>query len=128
VKLLLDTHLLIWGVVSTRTLSVATKEMLTAPENELYFSVVSIWEVAIKRALGKDPTMVDPSLLRSVLLRSRYLEVPILSSHALATMTLPPLHGDPFDRMLVAQASVEGMILLTSDARLSEYLGPVRLV
>ena len=127
-KLLFDTHLLLWTVSASRKLPPAARELLENTENELWFSVVNVWEVAIKVALGRDSEMVPPSLFRGTLLQSKYQELPILSTHALATELLPQLHSDPFDRMLLAQASVEGMLLVTSDARLSRYPGPVRLV
>src|SRR5271155_4567782 len=97
-----------WLSATSSRLPSAARTLLDEPENQLCFSVVSIWEIAIKRALRRDESMVDPVLMRSGLLKSGSLEISIQSSHALATTTLPLLHGDPFDRMLIAQASVEG--------------------
>jgi len=128
VKLLLDTHILLWAVSASNQLSPVARKLLGDTDSELWFSVVNVWEVAIKVGLGRDPEMISPTLFRATLLQSRYRELPILSTHALATESLPQLHSDPFDRMLLAQASVEGMLLVTSDARLSKYSGPVRLV
>jgi PIN domain nuclease of toxin-antitoxin system len=87
-----------------------------------------VWEVAIKRGLGRSDFQADPRLLRRGLLDNGYTELPILSDHVVAVDSLPPIHKDPFDRLLVAQATVEGITLLTSDSLVAEYPGPVRLV
>jgi PIN domain nuclease of toxin-antitoxin system len=89
------------------------------------FSAASIWEIAIKRALGRDDFSVDLHLLRRGLRDNAYEELAITAAHALAVDTLPPLHKDPFDRMLLAQAQVEGIVLVTSDARVAEYPGTI---
>jgi PIN domain nuclease of toxin-antitoxin system len=96
--------------------------------NDLFFSAASIWEIAIKSRLGRTDFRVDAHLLRRGLIDNGYLELSINVEHALAVLTLPPLHKDPFDRMLVAQATVEGFILLTSDEQVAAYPGPVRKV
>ena len=96
--------------------------------NELMFSAASIWEVAIKRAIGRTQFQVDPRLLRRGLLDNGYSELSINSHHATAVGELPPLHKDPFDRILIAQATVEGIMLLTRDPRMAQYSGPIRLV
>jgi len=96
--------------------------------NEPLFSAASIWEIAIKNALGRDDFRVDPRLLRRSLLDNGYSELPVTSEHAVAIDGLPPLHKDPFDRLLLAQALSEGIVLLTTDAQLARYAGPVRLV
>ncbi|MBN9562727.1 MAG: type II toxin-antitoxin system VapC family toxin [Alphaproteobacteria bacterium] len=127
-KLLLDTHLLLWAAGVPDRLSAAARAWLTDPLNELLFSPASLWEVAIKRGLGRQDFQVDPRALRRGLLDNDYRELPISSDHAVAIDSLPPLHKDPFDRMLVAQAIVEGVTLLTSDAAVSQYPGPVRRV
>jgi PIN domain nuclease of toxin-antitoxin system len=98
------------------------------PDNELFFSVASIWEVAIKRGLGRPDFQVDPRVLRRGLLENGYGELPITSDHAVAVDLLPPIHKDPFDRILVAQAVVEAITLLTSDPIVARYPGPVRAV
>jgi PIN domain nuclease of toxin-antitoxin system len=87
--------------------------LMNEPENELIFSVASLWEIVIKCGLGREDFKVDPRLLRRSLLDNDYRELPILSEHAVAINALPPIHKDPFDRMLVAQATVEGITLLT---------------
>jgi PIN domain nuclease of toxin-antitoxin system len=97
-------------------------------DNELLFSAASLWEVSIKRGLGREDFKVDARLLRRGLLDNGYSELPIISDHVVATENLPLIHKDPFDRILVAQATVEGIILLTVDSLLSQYPGPIRTV
>jgi len=92
------------------------------------FSVASVWEIAIKFALGRPDFRVDPRALRRGLLDNGYAELPVTADHALATLALPPIHKDPFDQLLVAQATVEGVVLLTADPTVAGYPGPVRLV
>ncbi len=127
-KLLLDTHLLLWAAEGFEYLPPAAQTMMNAPENELFFSVASLWEIVIKCGLGRKDFQVDPRLLRRGLLDNGYNELPILSEHAVTIGTLPPIHKDPFDRLLVAQAIVEGITLLTSDAYVAKYPGPVQHV
>jgi PIN domain nuclease of toxin-antitoxin system len=128
VKLLLDTHLLLWAAGQPDQLPAAARPWLDDPQNELMFSAASLWEVAIKRGLGRSDFRVDPRLLRRGLLDNGYSELPITSEHAVAVDGLPPIHKDPFDRMLVAQAMVEGVALLTADPLVAQYPGPVRRV
>jgi PIN domain nuclease of toxin-antitoxin system len=90
--------------------------------------VVLRLEVAIKRGLGRADFKVDVRLLRRGLLDNGYGELPIISDHVVATESLPPIHKDPFDRILVAQATVEGITLLTIDSLVSQYPGPIRTV
>lgn len=127
-KYLLDTQLLLWAAGEPRRLSPAAREFLDEPRNELLFSAASLWEIAIKSSLGRDDFRVDPRVLRRGLLDNGYAELPITSQHAVSIDGLPPLHKDPFDRLLIAQALSEGITLLTSDAQLAEYPGPVRKV
>jgi PIN domain nuclease of toxin-antitoxin system len=125
-KLLLDTHLLLWAAGNPDRLSDAARSLIENPENELLFSAASLWEVAIKRGLGRDDFQVDARLLRRGLLDNTYSELPIVSDHVVATESLPPIHKDPFDRILVAQAIVEGITLLTTDSLVAQYPGPIR--
>lgn len=125
-NLLLDTHILLWAAAGN--LPAEAEEMIADATNTLYFSPVSIWEVCIKRSLGRNDFKVDPDALRRGLLDNQYQELPITSLHALAVNDLPMLHKDPFDRMLLAQAKSEGIFLLTSDETLKEYAGPVAFV
>ncbi len=127
-KLLLDTHLLLWAAGDPGRLSAVARALIGAPENELLFSAASLWEIAIKRRMGREDFRVDVRLLRRGLLYNGYGELPVGSEHAVALDGLPPLHKDPFDRLLVAQALVEGITLLTSDERVAQYPGPVRKV
>ena len=131
-KLLLDTHLLIWAAVGDESkagaMPRAAANLIDDPANTLVFSVASVWETAIKYSLGRDHFRTDPGPLRRALLDNGYEELPILARHALAAGALPSLHSDPFDRMLVAQASVEGITLLTADASVAAYPGPIRKV
>ena len=127
-KLLLDTHLLLWAAGEPDRLSRQARALIDNPENELFFSAASLWEVAIKRGLGRADFTVDARLLRRGLLDNGYSELPIISDHVVATESLPPIHKDPFDRVLVAQATVEGISLLTTDLQLSQYPGPIRMV
>ena len=127
-KLLLDTHLLLWAAGEPRRLSKQARALIDNPDNELLFSAASLWEVAIKRGLGRKDFKVDARLLRRGLLDNDYRELPIISDHVVATESLPLIHRDPFDRILVAQATVEGITLLTIDSLVSQYPGPIRTV
>jgi PIN domain nuclease of toxin-antitoxin system len=128
VKLLLDTHLILWVATRPAKLPAAARRLIENPRNEPMFSVASLWEIALKQALGRADFHVDPHVLRRGLLENDYIEKPILAEHVLATANLPPLHHDPFDRLLIAQATVEGVVLLTADETLARYPGPVRAV
>ena len=125
-RLLLDTHLLVWAMGEPERLPAGCVAMLEDPSNSLVFSVASLWELVIKQALGRPDFNLEPSLLRQALLDGGWQELPIEASHALAVSHLPPLHRDPFDRLLLAQAQVEGLLLLTADSQLSLYPGPIR--
>lgn len=127
-KLLVDTHLLLWAAGLPERLSSSARILLDDPDNELLFSAVSLWEIAIKRSLGRDDFQVEPRVLRRGLLDNGWIELAITSTHVLAIEHLPLLHKDPFDRLLLAQASEEGIVLLTADERLAAYPGPVRRV
>src|SRR5437016_12583450 len=107
-KLLLDTHLLLWAAGKPRRLSKQARTLIDNPDNELLFSAASLWEVAIKRGLGREDFKVDARLLRRGLLDNGYSELPIISDHVVAAESLPPIHNDPFDRVLVAQATSRG--------------------
>jgi len=128
VKLLLDSQLLLWAAGQPERLSVAARKLLNDPRSELLFSAASIWEITIKNTLGRDDFRVEPRLLRRGLLDNGYTELSITSEHAVNVEALPSLHKDPFDRLLLAQALTEGITLLTTDAQLARYRGPVRKV
>ena len=125
-KLLLDTHLLLWAAVEPQRLTKPARVLLENPDNELLFSAISLWEVAIKNSLGRPDFHLDARLLRRGLLDNGYTELPVTSEHAVATSDLPQIHKDPFDRLLVAQAIVEGILLLTVDPLVAKYPGPIR--
>jgi len=125
VKLLLDTHVLLWAAGQTGKLSRKTRTLLGDPDNALAFSAASLWEICIKQSLGRADFQVDARQLRRGLLDNGYSELAVTGAHALALDDLPPLHQDPFDRMLLAQARVEGITLLTADAQVLRYSGPV---
>lgn len=125
---LIDTHLLLWAGFQSDRLPAAARAILEDPQQQPWFSAASIWEVSIKRALNRPDFRVDPGALRAGLLANDYRELPIESRHCLALSALPPLHADPFDRLLLSQAITEGLILLTADAALAAYGGPVEKV
>lgn len=127
-KFLLDTQLLLWAAGQPERLPAAARKLLNNPRNELLFSAASLWEIAIKNTLGREDFHVEPRLLRRGLLDNGYAELPVTSEHAVTIDLLPPLHKDPFDRLLLAQALSEGITLLTGDAQLARYPGPVRKV
>lgn len=127
-RYLLDTQLLLWAHFHPDRLSPAAVRILARGANALYFSAGSIWEIAIKSGLGRPEFPVDANLLRSQAMHDGYEEIAILGSHALAAGGLPRIHKDPFDRLLVAQAVFEGITLLTVDAKIARYPGPIRKV
>lgn len=127
-NLLLDTHLLLWAAGADDLLSPEADALVKDPANTLWFSVASLWEVAIKRALDRPDFRTEASVLRAGLLSNGYAELAVEGRHVISLATLPMRHRDPFDRMLVAQAMAEGMSLATADRRLGAYGGPVLLV
>jgi PIN domain nuclease of toxin-antitoxin system len=127
-KLLLDTHLLLWAAGQPERLSADVRALLDDPGNILLFSAASLWEIAIKRGLGREDFRADPRLLRRGLLDNGYDELPVTSDHAVAVDGLPSIHKDPFDRILVAQSLVEGVMLLTADPWIARYPAPIRRI
>ncbi|MBL8551929.1 MAG: type II toxin-antitoxin system VapC family toxin [Hyphomonadaceae bacterium] len=126
--ILVDTHLLLWSALRSPRLSARARTIIDDPDIEVFFSVASIWEATIKRMLGRKDFADDPRALRQGLLANNWRELDVTGVHALAVADLPPLHKDPFDRILLAQAKVEGMTLLTSDKLVAKYPGKVRKV
>jgi PIN domain nuclease of toxin-antitoxin system len=122
-KLLLDTHMLLWAAVGT--LPEKALAMMVDEGNTLYFSAASIWEINIKRNLGRSDFAVNPEVLRRGLLDNQYQELAITGLHCLAVSDLPMIHKDPFDRILLAQAKHEGISLVTADIVMREYPAPV---
>jgi len=127
VKLLLDTHLLLWAADSIERVPSGARALMSDPQNELLFSAASLWEIAIKSGLNRPDFSVDARRLRRGLIDNGYRELLISSEHACAINTLPPIHKDPFDRLLIAQAMIEGILLLTDDATVARYPVPVQL-
>ena len=127
-RLLLDTRILLWAVLEDERLPPRAAAMIQDPANTLHFSAVTIWEVAIKTSRRRADFRLDPLLLRRQLLDNDYAELSVSGEHAAAVARLPDLHKDPFDRLLAAQASEEGMLLVTADAKLASYPGPIQRV
>lgn len=127
-RLLLDTQVLLWASGRPGMLSKAARRLLDDPDNELHFSAASLWEIEIKRGLGNNGFQVDPRLLRHGLLHNGYQELAIGGAHAIAVDLLPPIHKDPFDRMLIAQSMVEAITLVTANPVIGRYPGPVHTV
>ncbi len=125
-KLLLDTHLLLWAAGNPDRLPAAVRRLLDDLRNEPIFSSASLCEVAIKHGLGRGDFRVDARPLRRGLLDNGYGELPITSEHAVALDSLPSIHKDPFDRILIAQSMVEGITLLTADPLVAQYPAPIR--
>ena len=120
-RLLLDTQALLWWRTDDPTLKRAVHQAISDPANDVFVSAVCIWEIAIKRALGK---LRAPDHLAASVEAAGFSELPVTFVHAEQAGSLPKLHGDPFDRMLVAQAQIEGLTLVTADANILQY--PVR--
>ena len=127
-NLLLDSHLLVWVSSTSERLSSTARSLIRNSDNDLFFSAASVWELAIKQGSKKYDVNVDAALLRRGLLDNGYAELRVSSEHAVAIRTLPNFHKDPFDRILVAQATVEGITLLTADPIVARYPGPIRKV
>ena len=124
-KILLDTHLLLWAAGQPGRLSARARKLINDPHNQPVFSAVSLWEIAIKSGLGRADFHVNARMLRRELLDNGYTELAITGEHVVAVAELPAIHRDPFDRLLVAQAMIEGITLLSADPVLAEYQGPV---
>jgi PIN domain nuclease of toxin-antitoxin system len=127
-KLLLDSHLLVWSSSTSKRLSAVARSLINSSDNVLFFSAASVWELAIKQDSKKHDIHVDARLLRRGLLDNGYNELPVTGDHAVAIRALPPIHRDPFDRILIAQATVEGITLLTADPVVARYPGPIKKV
>ena len=125
---LLDTHVLLWVAQDSPSLSAGARDILGNSKHDILISVANIWEVVIKSGLGRRDFAVDPVRLREQAIRAGFGELPIRAQHVLEVRGLPQVHSDPFDRILLAQARVEELILLTSDQKLLEYGSPARRV
>ena len=127
-NLLLDTHVLLWAAGAPERLPDAARVLIEDSGTKSIFSATSLWEVAIKNRLGRADFSVDPRLLRRGLLENGYMELAVTGVHAVAVDLLPPIHEDPFDRILIAQAQTEGIMLLTADRIIGRYPGPIRVL
>jgi len=127
-KFLLDTHFILWLPIGGRGVTRSARALLNDSANEFVFSVASLWEIALKRARYRGTFAFDPRVIRREMIENGYEELPILSQHVLGMEALPPIHNDPFDRLLIAQAIVERIIFLTVDATIARYPGPIRKV
>lgn len=127
-RFLLDTQVVLWALFDDPKLNVQTRALLNDQGNQFLFSVTSIWEIAIKRAMKRPDFLFDPRVIRRQLLDDGYEELPVLGQHAVEVDILPPIHKDPFDRILIAQAMVEGITLLTADPVIAKYPGPIRQI
>ena len=117
-RLLLDTHTFLWWVSDWREIAEPAREVIADPNNEVFVSAVSGWEIGIKKAKGR---LVAPDNLAAVVEEKRFEHLPLTFDHAERAATLPPRHRDPFDRMLIAQAQAEGLTLVTRDSRIPLY-------
>ena len=126
-RLLLDTHILLWALTDDPRLSPRVRGLLLDPQNEVYFSVASIWEIAIKRSLRREDMPISAEQAIHLFHEAGYKELPISATHAASVETLPPIHADPFDRMLVAQALSEPLILITHDRIVASYNSNITL-
>ena len=127
-RLLLDTHIALWAVTDSPRLSAAARELILAPDNIVHISTASVWEITIKHMLGRGSMPITGSQAASLFDASGYLELRISHAHVAAIEKLPPHHADPFDRLLIAQALVEPLRLLTHDAAVSKYSDSIVLV
>jgi PIN domain nuclease of toxin-antitoxin system len=115
----------LWAFFDQKRLSVQARSVLEDRQSRLVFSTASLWKIAIKRGLGKKGFQFDPRILRRAMLDDGYEELAVLGQHAVAVDSLAPIHKDPFDRMLIAQAMAEGITLLTADPVIARYPGPI---
>lgn len=127
-RLLVDTHLLLWAAVQSRRLPREARRFLEDPANDVYFSAASLWEIVVKAALRRPDFKVDVAVLRPALADMGLKELAVTGAHAERLASLPPVHKDPFDRMLVAQSLAEPLVLLTNDRLLAGYGDVVKVV
>lgn len=127
-RVLVDTHLLLWAAARSRRLSKEARRLLEDPRNEVHYSAASLWEIAIKLGLRRADFRLDLGRLRPALSEMGFRELPVTGAHAERLTRLPPIHKDPFDRMLVAQSFSEPLILLTNDDVLAGYGEVVKVV
>lgn len=120
-KLLLDTHVLLWFFIFPEKLSLKARSAVEDSRNELFFSPVSLFEISVKRMKDNPEFQVDVDWLHREIVTHGFTELPLLTAHSLRVLQLPSVHKDPFDRLLLAQALVENLLLLTADSLLLQY-------
>jgi PIN domain nuclease of toxin-antitoxin system len=117
-RILLDTHVFLWWLIDSPELGEQARQIITDSRNDIYVSAASTWEISIKRAIGK---LTAPSDISKIIEDEGFLSLAITTYHGDQAGELPPLHRDPFDRMLIAQAQAEGLILMTNDGLIKQY-------
>jgi len=127
-RFLVDTQLLLWNVYRSRKLPARVARLFGDGRHQFFYSAASLWEIAIKAARGRKDFVADAAAIRDALEANGFNELPVAAQHAVQLSSLPPIHADPFDRMLIAQAIVEPMALITSDERLAAYPGTIEVV
>jgi len=127
-RFLVDTQLLLWNVYGSRKLPARVARLFRDGRHQFFYSAASLWEIAIKAARGRKDFVADTAAIRDALEENGFHELPVAAQHAVALSTLPAIHADPFDRMLVAQSITEPMALITTDARLAAYPGTIEVV
>ena len=127
-RVLLDTHVLLWALMEPARLSTELREALSDPGHQVMFSSVNIWEIAIKKSLRKPDFAFGPDVVLEAARATRLAELPISADHAARVLTLEPLHHDPFDRLLIAQALCENARLLTADRMIARYPAMIDLM
>ena len=127
-RFLVDTQLLLWNVYGSERLPARVARLFRDGRHQFFYSAASLWEIAIKASRGRKDFVADTAAIRNTLDENGFHELPITAQHAVAVASLAPIHADPFDRMLVAQAMVEPMALMTTDARLAAYPGTIEVV
>jgi PIN domain nuclease of toxin-antitoxin system len=127
-RFLVDTQLLLWNVYGSRKLPPRVARLFRDGRHQFFYSAASLWEIAIKAGRGREDFVADTAAIRDALEENGFHELPVAAQHAVALTRLPAIHGDPFDRMLIAQAMVEPMALITTDERLAAYPGMIEVV
>lgn len=125
-KILIDTHIALWATMYIERLSHAGQNILISPENEVFFSVISIWEVGLKHSIDPKNMEISSAEFRRICLEAGFIEMPLEAKHILGLESLTqkegyPLHKDPFDRILLAQAQIEGMTFMTHDQKIATF-------
>ncbi len=127
-RLLLDTHIALWAIADSPRLKVTARRLIQAPENEVFVSAATVWEIAIKHGLGRGDMPISGETALVYFRDAGYRLLPVSPEHAAAVENLPQHHADPFDRLLIAQALTEPLRLLTHDATVASYSDSIMLV